>query len=94
MSDGTDRMHLDGNHRTTLDQIERHPTTHNLEWHDVIGLLNEVGEVVQEHDGKFRVTLGDHRLILTKPKHKDVPEQMVLDLRRLLAGAGYFESKD
>ncbi|MDO9396116.1 MAG: hypothetical protein Q7T71_06205 [Herbiconiux sp.] len=81
--------HLSQHHRTTLEHIERHPTTHNLEWHDVIALLQEVAEVREEHDGKFVVKLGDERIVLTKPRHKDVDEQMVVDLRRLFVNAGY-----
>ena len=93
MTDATAPEHLSQHHRTTLQHIEDHPTTHNLEWNDVIGLLNEVAEVTEEHDGKFVVKLGEGRIVLTKPKHKDVDEQMVLDLRRLFRDAGYIGSK-
>lgn len=93
MAESPEPQHLSQHHRVTLDHIERHPTTHNLEWHDVIGLLREVADVVEEHDGKFRVRLGDQRLVLTKPKHDDVSEQMVLDLRRLFTAAGYTADK-
>jgi hypothetical protein len=83
--------HLGQHHRTTLEHIARHPTTHNLEWHDVIALLEEVAEVREEHDGKFVVKLADQRIVLTKLRHKDVDEQMVLDLRRLFTEAGYLQ---
>lgn len=92
MSDAATPDHLSQHHRTTLERIERierHPTTHNLEWKDVIALLEEVADVREEHDGKFIVKLGEGRIVLTKPKHKDVDEQMVLDLRHLFANAGY-----
>ncbi|MGA1837927.1 hypothetical protein VD659_13460 [Herbiconiux sp. 11R-BC] len=85
---------LSHHHRTTLEHIARHPTTHNLEWHDVISLLEEVAEVREEHDGKFVVKLGDDRIVLTKPRHKDVDEQTVLDLRRLFTHADYLQGKD
>ncbi|MGN7799024.1 hypothetical protein [Leifsonia sp. 22587] len=88
MTDATDD-HLSEHHRTTLEQIERHPTSHNIEWHDVLALLEEAGDVREEHDGKFIVKLGDERLVLSRPRHKDIDEQMVVDLRRLLTGAGY-----
>ena len=93
MTDATTPDHLSQHHRTTLEHIERHPTTHNLEWKDVIALLEEVAEVREEHDGKFIVKLGEGRIVLTKPKHKDVDEQMVLDLRRLFKDAGYTSAK-
>jgi len=81
------------NHTTTLKRIEDHPTTHNLEWNDVISLLDEVADVTEEHDGKFVVKLGDDRIVLTKPKHKDVDEQTVIDLRHLLKNAGLIPTK-
>ncbi|MCS5734985.1 hypothetical protein [Herbiconiux daphne] len=89
MSDATSPDHLSQHHRTTLAHIEAHPTSHNLEWKDVIALLDEVADVTEEHDGKFVVKLADDRLVLTKPKHKDIDEQTVVDLRRLFTNAGY-----
>jgi hypothetical protein len=85
--------HVSQHHRTTIEHIGRHPVSHNVEWNDVIGLLDEIAEVREEHDGKFIVKLGDERIVLTKPRHKDVDEQMVVDLRTLLRGAGYLPEK-
>ncbi len=93
MSDPAAPEHLSQHHRTTLRHIEDHPTSHNVEWNDVIALLNEVADVREEHDGKFVVKLGDERIVLTKPKHKDVDEQMVIDLRHLLTSAGYLPTR-
>jgi len=87
MSDSTPPDHLSQHHRITLQHIAAHPTSHNLEWTDVIGLLEETADVTQEHDGKFVVKLGDGRIVLTKPKHKDIDEQTVIDLRRLFTRA-------
>lgn len=85
----SDTHDLTENHRTTLFHLEQHPTSHNLEWHDVLGLLREVGEVAEEHNGKVKVRLGDTVLVLTPPRHKDIDEQTVLDIRRALRDAGY-----
>lgn len=85
----SNREHLSEHHRTTLEQIERHPTSHNIEWHDVLTLLEEAANVREEHDGKYIVQVGDERLVLSRPRHKDIDEQMVVDLRRFLTGAGY-----
>jgi len=93
MSDATTPPHLSQHHRTTLKRIEDHPTTHNLEWNDVIGLLNEVADVQEQHDGKFVVKLGADRIVITKPKHKDVDEQAVVDLRRMFKNAGFRASE-
>ncbi len=81
--------HLTENHRNTLYHLERHPTSHNLEWHDVRSLLEEVGEVTDQHDGKVKVSVGDQTVSITPPRHKDIDEDTVLELRRMLRAAGY-----
>jgi len=88
MSDSSAFEHLSENHRNTLYHLERHPTSHNLEWPDVLALLQEVAEVDEEHNGTFRVKLGDSVLFLHRPHHKDVDEQTVMDVRRLLRENG------
>jgi hypothetical protein len=82
-------VHLSSNHRDTLLQIFQHPTSHNIEWHSVLSLLEAVGAVQQEHDGKFHVKIGDEVEVLTRPKDKDISVQQVVDVRRMLTGAGY-----
>ena len=93
MSDAESPSHLSHHHRRTLELIETHPTTHNLEWNDVIALLEEVADVKEEHDGKFLVTLGGGRIVLTRPRDKDVDEQMVIDLRHLFKDTPFMQSR-
>jgi hypothetical protein len=81
--------HLNNHHRDTLREIFRHPVSHNIEWRAVVSLLEAVGSVSQHHDGKLAVTLGSQTEFLDPPPHKDIDTQMVLDLRRMLAAAGY-----
>ncbi len=81
--------HLSAHHRDTLLQIFHHPTSHNIEWHDVLSLLEATAEVEERHDGKYHVTLGEASLTMTKPSGKDVDVQQVLDLRTLLRAGGY-----
>lgn len=81
--------HLNGRHRDTLLQIFQHPTSHNVEWHDVLSLLNATAEVQERHDGKFHVRLGEASDTLSRPKGKDVDVQQVVDLRKLFTQAGY-----
>jgi hypothetical protein len=81
--------HLDGRHRDTLRQIFEHPTSHNIEWHAVISLLEAVGTVTVRHDGKVAVKVGPELEFLVPPAGKDVDDQMVVDLRRMLSNAGY-----
>jgi hypothetical protein len=84
-----EHVHLNNHHRDTLEKILRHPTSHNIEWLDVLSLLEVVGTVDESHDGKFVVTLGSETETLERPKHKDVEIQVVVDLRRMLGSAGY-----
>lgn len=83
-----DSRHLDHHHRRTAQAILSHPVSHNIEWRDVLSLLQAVGDVREEHNGKFIVSLGGETETLRRPRGKDVDEQTVVDLRRMLAAAG------
>ena len=89
MSSSPESPHLDNRHRNTLRQIFQHPTSHNIEWHAVMSLLEAVGTVAVHHDGKVAVTIGSETEFLEPPVGKDVDAQMVVDLRRMLGNAGY-----
>lgn len=84
---------LNNHHSNTLTAIFQHPTSHNIRWHDVLSLLEAVGTVTEEHDGKFKVTLGPETEVFMRPHNKDVGEQMVVDLRRMLKNAGFEPAK-
>jgi hypothetical protein len=81
-------VELDGNHRATVERIFRHPVSHNIQWHDVLSLLESVAAVTGEHDGRYTVTLGPETQTFDVPRHHDIDEQQVIDLRRMLRGAG------
>jgi hypothetical protein len=83
---------LNGHHQRTLDQILQHPISHNIEWPDVLSLLEAVGSVKESHDGKFVVTIGSQRETIERPKSKDIDTELVVGLRRLLREAGYAPS--
>ena len=44
----TEATHLDHHHQVTVQGIFRHPVGHNIEWHDVLSLLDKVGNIVEE----------------------------------------------
>jgi hypothetical protein len=81
--------HLNNHHRTTLQKILQHPAGHNIEWHDALSLLRAVGSVVEHHDGRVAVTVGDETRFLRTPPDKDVDMPTIVDLRRMLSEAGY-----
>jgi hypothetical protein len=89
MTSSPELPHLDNRHRNTLREIFQHPTSHNIEWHAVTSLLEAVGSVATHHDGKVTVTVGSQNEIFDPPAGKDIDDQMVVDLRRLLSNAGY-----
>lgn len=81
--------HLSNRHRDTLQKIFEHPTSHNIEWREVLSLLEAVGSVEKRHDGKFEVRSGPDTVVLERPRNKDIDTQEVVDLRRMLRDAGY-----
>jgi hypothetical protein len=50
--------HLSGRHRDTVEKIFSQPPNRNIEWREVIALLEAVGTVTHEHNGKLKVSLG------------------------------------
>jgi hypothetical protein len=79
---------LDAHHRATMEKIFGHPVSHNIQWHDVLSLLEQVGTVSEGHDGRYAVTLGSETQTFDAPRHHDIAEQQVIDLRRMLKSAG------
>jgi hypothetical protein len=80
---------LDGRHRDTVEKIFSHPSSGNLEWREVRSLLEAVAETTEEHNGKLKVKLGDETEVFDPPRGKDVDQQMIVDLRRMLRNAGF-----
>ena len=93
MSQNPDRVQLSSNHRDTLARVFEHPLSHNIEWQAVLSLLEQVGTVERQHDGAFHVTVGDETETFRRPKNKDIDAQQVIDVRRMLAGAGFGPEK-
>ena len=89
MSSTAEPVHLNNHHRTTLRQIFEHPVSHNIEWHAVISLLEAIGSVTKHHNGKLAVTVGTQNATFDPRAQKDVDERTVIDLRHMLAAAGY-----
>src|ERR1700694_4257293 len=81
--------HLNNHHRDTVEKIFSHPASGNIEWRQVLSLLEEIGTVTAEHNGKLKVAIGPETEVLRAPHGKDVDVQMVVDLRRMLKQAGF-----
>lgn len=80
--------HLNGHHRKTLDRIFTHPAPHNIEWHDVISLLNHLGTATERHGGGYNVAIGAESLILARPHGHDVVDDELRHLSGFLTNAG------
>jgi hypothetical protein len=80
---------IGSHHRKTLEKLFEHPPSRNVEWREVESLLAAVGTVTREHNGKLKVTVGPETDVFPAPHEKDVDAQTIVDLRRLLADAGY-----
>ena len=83
------QTHLSSRHRDTVERIFSHPPNRNIEWREVVSLLETIGSVSHEHSGKLKVTLGPETEVLPAPHGKDVEVQVVVDLRRMLKQAGF-----
>ena len=82
---------LNNHHRDTLQRILSHPASGNIEWRQVLSLLNAVGTVIEEHNGKVKVTIGPDTEVFEPPRGKDIDVQTVVTLRRMLSSAGIDE---
>jgi rubrerythrin len=84
-------MTLSNHHRETVEKILAHGASGNIEWRQVLSLFEAIGDVTEEHNGNFKVTIGPETETLHRPHEKDIDEQMIVDLRRMLTQAGYGE---
>ena len=79
---------LGTHHRRTLAKLFEHPPSSNVEWRELESLLDAVGTVTREHNGKLRVSVGPETEVLPAPHEKDVDVQTIVDVRRMLENAG------
>ena len=81
--------HLNDHHRDTIKKIFSHSSGGNIEWRNVLSMLNAVGTATEEHNGKVKVTVGPETEVFRPPHGKDIDEQTLVDLRRMLRQAGF-----
>jgi hypothetical protein len=84
-----ERTVLHGAHRKTLEALFRHPSAHNLEWMDVVSLIERIGVVQEQHNNKFGFEVGGEHYSMRKPHTKDLTSTEVVDLRHFLQRAGW-----
>lgn len=76
---------LNGAHLRTFETIFQHPVSHNLQWHDVYALFRHLGQVVEESNGHFKVTLHGQTVVFLPPRKKDISDvEEVMKIRHFL----------
>ena len=80
---------LHGAHLRTLDALFRHPPAHNLEWMDVISLIEKIGTAEEKSNNKFSIEVGGQHYLMHKPHGKELTSTEVVDLRHFLQRAGW-----
>jgi hypothetical protein len=84
-----ERAVIHGAHLRTLEALFRHPAAHNLEWMDVVALIENIGAVHQKANDKFEFEVGGVHYLMHKPHTKDLTGSEVADLRHFLQRAGW-----
>jgi hypothetical protein len=79
---------LDSHHRATVAKIFGHPTSHNVQWHDVVSLVRGIGAHIEVHEARFTLTIGSETEGFERAKGHDLDEQQLVDLRRMLTNVG------
>ena len=82
-------QHLNSHHRRVLEQLQQHPTSRNVEFRDTVSLLETVSDETVQEGNRVRFVLAGEALVLTRPEHKDLDVQQVVDVRAFLAHGGY-----
>ena len=83
------RTAIHGAHLRTLEALFRHPSAHNLEWMDVVALMEKIGSVHRKANDKFAFDVGGEHYQMHKPHTKDLTSSEVVDLRHFLQRAGW-----
>ena len=87
----SDAPKLDSHHRVTAEKILRHPTSHNIQWHDVTSLCEALGECRETTHGSYEVKLDGMLQIFGGPLGRDLTDQHVGDMRKVLRHVGITE---
>jgi hypothetical protein len=72
----------------TLEAIFRHPVARNLAWSDALHLVEGLGAVRQEPNGRLLFAINEHRDVFHQPHDKELTAEEIAHLRKFLEGAG------
>ena len=77
-----------GRDRRTLEAIFRHPAASNLAWSDAWHLIERLGAIKQEPNGRLLLTVGPHQEVFHRAHGKDLTAEEIARLRKFLESAG------
>jgi hypothetical protein len=92
--DAAEHQKIAGSNRRTMDAILRHPVAHNLEWSDVISLMEKLGTVDRKDNAEFVFEVHAQRHVMRRPHTKDLAAPEVVELRKFLTRAGLFAAPE
>ena len=75
-------------HQRILGMLFEHPMSHNIEWRQVVHLLESLGTTVDGTHDSLHVTVNNETIVLHEPKHKDLAEEQIVQIRHFLLRAG------
>ncbi len=76
---------LSASDRRTYDALFHHPSSHNLNWHDVIHLFEQLGSVSEKPNHEYVIVIGEAQHVLRRPHSKDLTAEEICSLRHFLA---------
>jgi hypothetical protein len=79
---------LDHHHRHTVAQLFGHPIGHNIQWRDVLCLLERFGEVHESHRGGWALTVSGSTMSFGRTRGRNLTEHQVVRIRHLLQDYG------
>jgi hypothetical protein len=75
-------------HERTLEMLFSHPLSGNIEWRDVLHLLQSVGATKEGGHDTLHATVNGKTVILHGTHHKTLGEEQVMQLRHFLRSVG------
>ena len=81
-------LHRAATHERILAMLFTHPLSHNIEWRDVIHLLQSIGTTAEGGHDTLHVTVNGKTVVLHGAHHKTLDQNQVMQLRHFLRAAG------